>query len=318
MINWRAGLSDIFDFESIPDDEVKLKCDSKQYPECLSGLKEIYKTNKSAVIYENLIVASLKLNDDEELRNWVTEYLKDSKASERSMIFAQYLGMTDKIPTGKNIQLTETDSFGYGAKALEHWRNKEYKEAIDTLLDSLKENSASAYPYYALAQIYYERGYPELARTVATNGYENTESKALLPLMYQLNAVTFSTTSASSSEVRSDLSPAESFALAFTFIKNKDSKSLEEIYQLVKTKKHWFKAIKTLELVYTDSKNYRLNAKNKDFYLEWLQTLFKLSKGQEEFVLDKISSVAQKNQAVPNYSEIERMISNREVAGERK
>lgn len=318
MINWRAGLGDIFDFQSIPDEDVKLKCESKQYGDCLAGLKEIFKTNRSNALYENLIVASLKLNDDEELQNWVTGYLKDSNSSERSMIFAQYLGMSDKIPAGKSIQLTEADPFGLGAKALEHWKNKEYKDAIDLLLNAMKEDSASVYPYYVLAQIYYERGFPELARTVATNGYDNTESKGLLPVMYQLNAVTFSTTSASGAEIRRDLSPAVSFALAFAFIKNKDSKSLDKVYQVVKIHKDWFKAIKTLELVYTDSKNFKPDTRNKNLYTEWLQTLFKLSKGQEEFSLDKVSEIAQKNQAVPNYSEIERIISNREVAGEKK
>jgi Tfp pilus assembly protein PilF len=205
-----------------------------------------------------------------------------------------------------------------GAKALEHWANKEYKSAIDILLNTLKEDPSSVYPYYVLAQIYYERGFPELARTVVTNGYDNTNSKVLLPYMYQLNAVTFSTTSTSDVEIRRDQSPAESFALAFASLKNRDSSALNKVYNAVKTHKNWFNAIKTLELVYTNSKNFKPDNGSKNLYSQWLQTLFKLSRGQEEFSLGKMSTLAQKNQTVPNYSEIERIISNRDVAGEKR
>ena len=166
--------------------------------------------------------------------------------------------------------------------------------------------------------MYYDQGYAELARTVVLNGYDNTDSRALLPLVYQLSAVTFSTTSTANVEYRRDQSPAESFALAFASLKDKDAKSLDKSYKSVKSYKTWFDTIKTLELVYTNSSAFKPDDKSKNLYTQWLQSLYQLAQGKTEFSLESMSVLAQKSQVVPNYKEIERMISNREVAVEKK
>lgn len=204
------------------------------------------------------------------------------------------------------------------AKALQYWTNKETKSAIDLLLSILKTHPESPYPYYVLAQVYYDQGYAELARTVVLSGFDNTDSRALLPLVYQLSAVTFSTTSTSNVEYRRDQSPAESFALAFASMKDKDSASLDKSYKLVKNYKSWFTTIKTLELVYTNSNAFKVDEKSKSLYVQWLQSLYQLGRGKIEFSLEKMNIMAQKNQVQPNYKEIERMISSREVAGEKR
>lgn len=324
MVNWKVGLGELFDFQNFADKsgswkDIRIACESRQYTECLNGLKEIQKTDKSNEVYENLILAALRLNDDEELQNWVSQYITDSKTSERSQIFAYYVGMSDRI-SDKTKMIVEDleDPVVMSAKALQHWVNKENKNAIDTLLSALKTNPESPYPYYVLAQVYYDYGYAELARTVALNGFDNTDSRALLPLVYQLSAVTFSTTSTANVEYRRDQSPAESFALAFASLKDKDAASLDKSYKMVKNYKTWFNAIKTLELVYTNSNAFKPDDKTKNLYTQWLQSLYQLGRGKIEFSLEKMSVMAQKNQVQPNYKEIERMISSREVAGEKR
>lgn len=321
MVNWRAGVGELFEFQNFIDKSGKWKdvkglCESRQYEECLTGLKEIQKIDKSSEVYENLILASLKLNNDEELQGWLSQYISESGTSERSQIFAYYLGMSDKITDKKGIQ--SEDVMGVSAKALEFWANGEHKSAIDTALNVLKDSPESPYPYYVLSQIYYDRGYPELARTTALNGYQNTNHRALLPLVYQLSAVTFAKTSTANMDYGRDQSPAESFGLAFASLKDKDAARLDKSYKAVKAYKNWFSAIKTLELVYTNNNTYKPDEKTKSLYTQWIDTLYRLSKGKEEFSLDKMASMAEKNQTVPNMKEIERMISNREVAGEKK
>lgn len=327
MVNWKVGVGELFDFQSFTDKsnkwkDVSLFCESHQYTECLLGLKDIQSENKPHKInelYENLIVASLRLNSDEELETWVSEYIKESNSSERSQIFAYYLGMQDRIPEkNRGILMLNPDPLSATAKAIEKWVGKDHKGAIEILLNVLKENPESPHAYYVLSQIYFDRGYANLARTVVANGYENSESRALLSLVYQLSAVTFSATSTQSVEFKRDQSPAETFSLAFAALKNKDVDTLDKTYKVVKSYKTWFDTIKTLELVYTGSTKFKPDDKIKNHYAQWLQTLYRLSRGQEELSLEKMSVLASRSQSVPNYKEIERMISMREVAGERK
>ncbi len=322
MINWKVGLGELFDFQAFADKsglwkDVRLSCESRQYSECLNGLKQIQKLDKSSEVYENLIVASLRVNDDEELQNWLSQYIHESTGSERSQMYAYYLGMADRIPEKKDFQISD-DPMVMSAKALQAWTNKDNKNAIDTLLSALRLHPESPYPYYVLSQVYYDQGYAELARTIVLNGYDNTNSRALLPLVYQLSAVTFSTTSTASVEYGRDQSPAESFALALASLKDKDSASLDKSYKAVKNYKTWFDTIKTLELVYTNSNAFKAEDNSKNLYTQWLQSLYQLSRGKTEFSLEKMSILAQKNQVVPNFKEIERMISSREVATEKK
>jgi TolA-binding protein len=318
LMNWKVGLSELFEFQSFKGSEVKLACEAKQYAECFAGLKETLKTDKSNEVYENLIVASLKANDDDELQNWVSAYLKETDSNERSQIFANYLGMQDRIPDKKEIQVSSDDPMALSAKAMEYLANKKYKEATDILLKSLTANPESAFPYYALAEVYYDRGFPELARTIVTNGYSNSENKALLPLLYQLKAVTYSQAAFATPQVRQDQSPAESFATAFAALKNKDADPLDKSFKTVMSSKKWFDSMKTLELVYTNSSSFKPDPKDSNLYTQWLQELYKLSQGQEPFSLDKINTLAQKSQVLPNYKEIERVTSSREIAGDKK
>jgi tetratricopeptide (TPR) repeat protein len=319
MMNWKVSLSELLEYQSFKGKDVKQFCDSKQYAECLAGLKEIEKTDKSSEVYENLIVTSLKMNDDEELQHWMSEYLSSTDSSERSQIYANYLGMNDKIPEkNKGIQLSTNEPMSLSAKAMELWSNKQPKDAIDLLLKALDTNPESPYPYYILSQIYFDRGYSELARTVVLNGYANSESHALMPLVYQLAAVTSSATVLPASEARRDQSPAESFAIAFAALKNKNDGALDKSYKAVKSYKSWFDTIKTLELVYNNSNTFKPQEKNLNLYSQWLEALYKLSQGTEPLSLDKVSALAQKNQVVPNFREIERTVSGREVAGDKK
>lgn len=60
MVNWKVGVSELFEFQNFADKsgkwkEVRSSCESKQFIECLSGLKQIQKIEKSNEVYENLI-----------------------------------------------------------------------------------------------------------------------------------------------------------------------------------------------------------------------------------------------------------------------
>lgn len=327
MMNWRAGAGELFDFVNFADKsdswkDVRSYCESRQYNECLSGLKSIYSTNKGEKKYEileNLIVVSLKLNNDEELETWVTEYIKDSNANERSQIFAHFVGMQDRIPEDKRgILLLQNDPLSVSAKAVEYWIGREHKRAIDTLLQVLKEYPNSAYPYFVLSQIYFDLGQPLVARTIAANGFDNTESKALLALSYQLNALTFSMTSTKNIEFKRDQSLAETFAIGLASLKNKDLETLDKVYKVTKSYKSWFDMVKALELVYTGSNKFKSDSKSSSRYTQWLNELYKLSRGSEIFSLERINSIAQKYHVLPNYREIERMNSRRDIAGDKR
>ncbi len=327
MMNWRPSIAELFDFKSFVSksdnwSNVRSTCESRQFNECLSGLKAIRDESKSEKIneiYENLIIVSLKLNNDEELENWVTEYIKESNASERSQIFAYYLGLQDKIPENKRgILLLQNDAVSVSAKAIELWLKNDYKGAIDSLLALLKEEPDSPHPYYVLSQIYFDMGMPHLARTTAINGHENTENRGLLALVYQLSALTFSTTSTATIEFKRDQSLAETFSIGFAALKNKDVGTLDKVYKVTKSYKNWFDAVKSLELVYTGSRKYQPPNQTKSLYTQWLGELYSISKGEGVFSLDRINNLAIKNQAQPNYKEIERMTSKREIAGDKK
>ncbi len=326
MMNWKGVMSELIEYKSFDNssatDELMdersqalLLCESKQYANCMKALVKLEKKDRSNAVYENLIVTSLKMNSDEDLKKWLGEFSKLKGAEERSKIYASLL--REQSPSGQGeIRLDSQEPMTISAKAMELWSNDHAAEAAELLTAAVKENPQVPHPYYVLAQMYFEQGKYVLAHSVVESGYRNTNSRALVSLKYQFDALSGEIVSIEN-EFNHDLSPAELFGMAFYAIKNKDKKSLNQAYRLIRNSKNWFDSVKSLELVASGHKRAR-DIRSTDTYSKWLHALYEISQGRKELSLPAVASTAKELHAVSNFKGIERVIMNRTVAGDEK
>ncbi len=289
----------------------KLSCESRQFSSCLDGLVQIYEKNPGPEVLENILIASLRAQDDLTFE----EYLKKYKDGENQRIrwLATLADKGSLLPSSGEMAIDIHEPLSLFAKGVGEERLGFQNRAQETFIKAIQSYPHLGLGYLFLARHYMTQNLPELALMILQNGFQNTNQVALLPATYQLAALVYSNPGYADSD--QDQSPAAQFSIAYAALKVGDVQRVEKALENTKQFVWWFDMIKTLQLIYTDAKNF-VDKKTASSYVMWLQKVQKVSAGAENIEVAKGQELAKEYPA--NLFWLERSLGNRDIAAEKR
>lgn len=317
LMNWRMSLFELYDYKPLnhPNWKALQTSCGLNAVDCASGLEAILKESATAEVYENLILAYLNRGDDEDATRVLKDYAQNLNWPQKAVDLYFALGLSKKIPSDKLKYEGQLSSpLGIMAVIERSIEDKNSKDALKFIKLNLSVNPQYPQTYARAAQLYYDKGYPELARTVLTNGFLNTQSPLLEALTYQLNAVTYSNINIGQVEITQDLGPNRLYGLAFASLKNKDAKAFKYLTSALKGWSFYQESLKASEAAYTQSQ-FDIPQNSASYQTRWIRNLNQFSKVQNPLNYENLRDIMDLGYKHPSMTEIDQITNFRAPAG---
>lgn len=318
LMNWRLSLNRIYDYRTLAMPEWKtlqVEC-QRDTANCVKGLESLLRSNaSSADVFENLILAYINRGDDVNAVRVLKAYSQQLDWPQMAIDLHYVMGISNQIPQEKLKYEGQLSSpLGIMAVIEREIEAKNYKEALKFIRLNVGVNPFYPQTYARAALLYYERGFPELARTVLNNGYLTTQSPLIESLLYQINAVTYSNTNVGRVEVTQDLGPIQKYALAFAAIKNKDTKTFDQMRGQLKLYEIFDQNLVYTQNIYSDSK-LDIPESSFSYHAKWMLQLYKFSHAQNPLNFENLKDVQLLGYKHPGQIEVDQISNFRAPAG---
>jgi tetratricopeptide (TPR) repeat protein len=316
LVNWRLYLYRLTDFKNLPQPEWKnlQSACQRDLAECTSGLEQLQKNNpQSEDIFENLILAYLNRGDDVSAIKTLNAYAQALNWPQGAVDLFFVLGIANQIPAEKLKYEGQLSSpLGILAVIEREIEAKNYKEALKFIKLNLGVYPQYPQTYVRAAQLYYDRGFPELARTVIQNGYINTQAPILEAMLYQLNAVMYSNTNILNTS--QDLSPVVSYGLAFASLKSQDTKAFENLNQKLAQHPIYQANLKATSQIYSGAK-VTVPEPTLSYHAQWIAKLDIFSRLQNPTNFENLKDIINLGYKHPAFLDVDQTSNYRTPAG---